>query len=264
MITTANVPNLPGWLDLGSPNPGDAAEFYRATFGWIPEVAAAPDGEEPPGGPYRLLRKGGQVVAGLGGLDDPNAKSDWTMYVRVADAEATIKTSESLGGTVRVPFMEIGAEGGFAQLTDPSGGEFALWQPGTTVGVERCCEDDSVLWFELWTRDPEAAKRYYGELFGWKTDPFAMGDDSYDMWTTTPGVDLDAFGGIVPIVPDLPIQDEKWIPYFMVADTDATVAKAEAAGGTVIAPPEDAPPGRLAALADPFGARFSLLQPTPR
>jgi len=259
MITTENTPRLPGWIDLGSPDPAASAEFYRTVFGWSSESTMS----DPEAGEYLLLRKDGKAVGGLGSLQDPSAKSDWTVYVRVPDAAPAIETAEALGGTVRVPYMQVGPEGALAQLTDPTGAEFALWEPGTFPGLEAACEDDSLLWVELYTHDPAAAKRFYGELFGWKTDPYPMPEGAYDMWSTNPGEGPDAFGGIVEVSGGEPIRDEKWVPCFMVADTDATVERTREAGGTVLMPPTDAPPGRLAALTDRFGARFTLLKPEP-
>jgi predicted enzyme related to lactoylglutathione lyase len=259
MITTTNTPRLPGWIDLGSPDPAASAEFYRKVFGWSSEKTTS----DPEAGEYLLLRKDGKAVGGLGGLQDPAAKPDWTVYVRVPDAESASETAKTLGGTVRVPYMEVGPEGAMAQLTDPTGAEFALWQPGTFPGVEAACEDDSLLWVELYTHDPDAAKNFYGKLFGWKTDPFTMPDGTYDMWSTKPGEGTEAFGGIMEIDEQAPIKDETWVPYFMVADADATVARTQEAGGKVLMPAEDAPPGRLAALTDQFGARFNLLRPEP-
>mgnify|MGYP001121160742 CR=1 FL=1 len=54
-----------------------------------------------------------------------------------------------------------------------------------------------------------------------------------------------------------------WVPDSMVAANDATVDRAVAAGGSVLMPATDAPPGRLAALTDQFGAHFNLLKPAP-
>jgi hypothetical protein len=263
MITTENIPNLPGWIDLGSPDPGASAAFYGRVFGWTAEPMA-PDSSQDPG--YWFLRKDGKAVAGLGGLADPAAKPDWMTYVRVTDAAASVTAAEAAGAKVRVPVMEIPGEGSFAQLTDPSGAEFALWQSGGTTGFQTCCVEDTMLWAELWTRDPAAAKSFYPALFGWKVEPYLEGapeGGGYDMWTTQPGDPQAAFGGIMTITDQVPIQDEKWIPYFMVADADATVERVAGSGGTVLIPAADAPPGRLAALADQFGARFNVLQPAP-
>ncbi|NUR24557.1 MAG: VOC family protein [Catenulispora sp.] len=262
MITTENTPDLPGWIDLGSPDPDASAEFYRRVFGWTADQMMAPS-EEGPG--YWMFRKDGKAVGGLGGLMDPGAKPDWTTYVRVTDAAATVAKAEAAGAKVRVPPMPIDDQGMLAQLTDPSGAEFALWQPLDWPGFEACCVDDSMLWAELWTRDPAGAKAFYPALFGWQVEPYSGGEGmeggSYDMWTEQPGDPTEAFGGIMAIGDDAPVRDEKWIPYFMVADADATVAKATAAGGSVLIPASDAPPGRLGLLADQFGARFAFLQP---
>jgi uncharacterized protein len=263
MITSDNTPNLPGWIDLGSPDPGASAAFYGRVFGWTSEQMM-PESQEGPG--YWFLRKDGKSVAGLGGLPDPAAHPDWTTYVRVADAAATVAAAETLGAKVRVPVTEIAAEGAFAQLTDPGGAEFALWQPGEVIGFESCCVQDTMLWAELWTRDPAAAKSFYPALFGWQVEPYMEGapeGGGYDVWTTHSGDPMAGFGGIMTITDQLPIQDEKWIPYFMVADADVTVERVTDAGGTVLIPAADAPPGRLAALADQFGARFNILKPAP-
>ena len=258
MITSSNTANLPGWLDLGSPDPAASAEFYRTVFGWD---SAEVGGEA--GGGYRMLSKDGQPVGGLGELQDPNGAPEWTVYVRVPRIDSAVAACESLGGSVRTPSMEVEGQGTLVQLTDPTGAEFALWQPGGFTGFGRACEDDSLLWIELYTRDPAAAKRFYGELFDWKTDAFSMPEGTYDMWTTEPGVNTESFGGMMQITEDLPIQRELWVPYFMVSDTDATVARTVEAGGTVLMPATDAPPGRLAALTDQFGAHFNLLKPAP-
>jgi uncharacterized protein len=49
--------------------------------------------------------------------------------------------------------------------------------------------------------------------------------------------------------------------YFYVDNTDATIEKATAAGGTVMVPAFDMPYGRMAVLSDPGGASFSIVQP---
>jgi hypothetical protein len=49
--------------------------------------------------------------------------------------------------------------------------------------------------------------------------------------------------------------------YFGVDDTDTAVAKAVELGGTIVDDAEDTPYGRLATIADPTGARFTLVGP---
>jgi predicted enzyme related to lactoylglutathione lyase len=55
-----------------------------------------------------------------------------------------------------------------------------------------------------------------------------------------------------------------WFGYVGVDDVDATVARIEAAGGQVQMPPTDIPEaGRIAMVADPQGAPFYVMRPTP-
>ena len=65
-------------------------------------------------------------------------------------------------------------------------------------------------------------------------------------------------GALKPPVDGMPAV---WGVYFAVDDTDKAVEIATANGGTVIQPPFDIEPGRMAVLADPAGAMFSVVKP---
>lgn len=51
-----------------------------------------------------------------------------------------------------------------------------------------------------------------------------------------------------------------WTTYFEVADTDAALGHVVALGGRVLEPSQDSEHGRVASVADPEGAHFSLIQ----
>ncbi|EFL25501.1 hypothetical protein SSOG_05215 [Streptomyces himastatinicus ATCC 53653] len=51
--------------------------------------------------------------------------------------------------------------------------------------------------------------------------------------------------------------------YFSVENTDRTVAKLSAEGGTVLKPPFDMVAGRMALVQDPQGAPFAVIAPQP-
>ena len=54
--------------------------------------------------------------------------------------------------------------------------------------------------------------------------------------------------------------DGGWLAYITVDDVDARVKKAKAAGATVISEAMTAPGvGRMAIIADPFGARIAFI-----
>lgn len=112
-------------------------------------------------------------------------------------------------------------------------------------------------WADLTTPDPEAARSFYGALFGWQVKevpgPEAGG---YGLFVLADGRSA---GGCVPTsAPDRPAA---WMPYFQSEGVDAVTARVEANGGTVTAGPMDVlDQGRFAVCADPAGAVFGLWQ----
>jgi predicted enzyme related to lactoylglutathione lyase len=50
-----------------------------------------------------------------------------------------------------------------------------------------------------------------------------------------------------------------WGVFFAVADADASVARAQELGASVMVRPTDIEPGRFAILIDPVGAMFNIL-----
>ncbi|MEZ4393158.1 MAG: VOC family protein [Polyangiales bacterium] len=106
------------------------------------------------------------------------------------------------------------------------------------------------VWRELSTRDPEAATRFYGEVFGWKITATPMGD-SYTYYLVHNGEKQIA--GFAPKMPG-DTSPEAWIGYVDVADVDATTETAKTHGAKVLAGPMDIPNvGRFSLLVDPQG-----------
>jgi uncharacterized protein len=111
-------------------------------------------------------------------------------------------------------------------------------------------------WIDLEVPDTGAARRFYGDLFGWSFEeampPGAPG--SY-LIATKGGQDVAA------IAPASAASVPAWNTYVAVDDADAAAAEVAASGGTIVAPPEDAgPAGRSTTCRDPFGAEFRLWQ----
>jgi predicted enzyme related to lactoylglutathione lyase len=60
---------------------------------------------------------------------------------------------------------------------------------------------------------------------------------------------------------DMPAEmPPNWGVYFAVADTDASVAKVQELGGSVLMGPADIEPGRFAVVADNLGAVLNVLR----
>ncbi|GGY10095.1 VOC family protein [Streptomyces tanashiensis] len=262
MLTTAFVPGSPCWLDLGAPDVPAAAAFYGAVLGW--EYEPMGEGEDTEGG---MFRKDGKVVAGLGKLTEPGARSAWMIYYTVADADATTRAVESAGGTVRVAPRSFGEQGRMAQYSDPLGGQFAVWQSGDIKGAELMDEPGSLSWTELYTTDAAAAKAFYGEVLGWRFGDMELPGDAgtYSLITPAGLPDERMHGGLMQLsAADLDVAGGRpyWHPVFAVADCDATVAEVTRRGGSVQMGPVDMEGvGRLAVCLDPSNADFVVLTP---
>ncbi|MFI9544673.1 VOC family protein [Streptomyces sp. NPDC052016] len=262
MITTDFAPGSPCWLDLGAPDVQAAAAFYGAVFGWDYESMGG--GEEMEGG---MFRKDGKIVAGLGKLTEEGARSAWMIYHTVTDADATTRAVESGGGTVRVAPRDLDDWGRMAQYNDPLGGQFAVWQPGKTKGVELVDEPGSLCWTELYTSDAAAAKEFYGGVFGWQFSDMELpgGGGTYSMITPAGLPEERMHGGVMQLrTEDLRLANGRpyWHPVFAVTDCDAAVARVRDNGGSVQMGPQDAEGvGRLAVCVDAASADFVVLTP---
>ena len=116
-------------------------------------------------------------------------------------------------------------------------------------------------WIDLATPDPTASQGFYGELFGWSYD---------EQDTDRPGVTYTmcsqhgrSAAGMMLLSEEMAASGMPpvWTTYVSVDDIEATVAKVEPAGGTVLQPPMDVmDAGRMAVLSDPTGAVSCLWQ----
>ncbi len=112
------------------------------------------------------------------------------------------------------------------------------------------------IWHDLITEDSEAARRFYGGLFGW-TFETTTGPRGAEYIVVRDGSVYIA--GIVTR-PDPPDGGEfsRWLPYVSVADVDSSANRARAAGGEVVVAPVDVRLGRVAVIVDPGGAVLGL------
>lgn len=112
-------------------------------------------------------------------------------------------------------------------------------------------------WVDLTTPDVDAAKAFYGGLFGWDAeDQFDDGQFVYTMLRR--GVQNVA--GLGPQMEGMEGMPAIWMSYVAVDSVDEVVKKAEAAGGTVMMAPMDVMDGvgRMAFFSDPTGAAIGV------
>lgn len=110
-------------------------------------------------------------------------------------------------------------------------------------------------WVDLSTPDVQAADDFYERVFGWSAEELPGGG----YWIFERGDD--AIAGLAPLTEEQETtgQHLDWATYVAVDDADAAAARVRELGGTVTAEPFDVDgAGRMAAIADPQGARLLL------
>jgi uncharacterized protein len=288
------IPGVPCWVDASEPDPEAAVDFYRGLFGWEFEEAMPPGAE----GKYLVARgeaasssifdisgelRSGEVAAirSISGGAPPVAM--WNTYFWVDSADdAAAKVGDAGGAVVVEPFDFLDACR-TAVFTDPEGAAFSVWEAKEHKGAELVNDPGAVVFNNLNTRDVEAARSFYGSLFGWQTAEIGGGAEGWTLpgygdWLERehhPGLRRqmaeagapegfeDVVGSIVPISDDQADTPAHWSVTFASADADATAAKATELGGKVIVAPFDAPWStstytiRMTVIADPQGATFS-------
>lgn len=116
-------------------------------------------------------------------------------------------------------------------------------------------------WSELVTRNPEAARSYYGALCGWGWDRMETGEGGDYHVAVVQGRPVAAVMDMTG-VPGMDRVPTRWFTYIAVDDVDAAVRATEERGGKVIRPPFDVPGvGRIAILEDPGGAAVGMMTP---
>jgi hypothetical protein len=242
----------PCWVDLFTSEPERAQEFYGRLFGWTAESAGAEYGG------YINFSKDGQRVAGCMKNDGTAGTPDlWSVYLATGDAKATVESAVDHGGQVLVPAMQVMELGTMAVVTDAGQAAIGLWQPALHPGFGLVGEPGTPSWFELYTRDYEAAVRFYEEVFSWDTHVMSA---TTEFRYTTLGEGDSALAGIMDGSGFLPEGvPAHWEVYFGIEDTDAALTQVTKLGGSVLMGPDDTPYGRLAQAADPTGAIFKLV-----
>jgi predicted enzyme related to lactoylglutathione lyase len=240
------------WVDLAT-DPTAALAFYSALFGWTPDKVPGPEDT------YATLRLRGHDVAGLFPMPEDQRAAGippyWTSYVSVEDVDATAQRVSALGGTVMAQPFDVAGTGRMAPVHDPQGAVFALWQAGPEIGAELVNDPGALCLNQLNTSDPEAAQRFYSDLFGWEVRQAT--DDPQPYWGIWNGGALNA--GMMRLAPEAQAPPH-WLVYFTVEDLDAAVGTIGEQGGTVVVAPMPIQAGRIAVASDPQGGYFALFE----
>ena len=180
----------------------------------------------------------------------------WGMYFASTDLAADVARAVELGATVVAPPMVVGDFGGMAVCTDPTGATFSFWQAGQHIGSQVTEDTGSAAWYELYAANAKQARDFYTALLGATAETMPGGMEYYVLMQGEQQI-----GGIMQIDPSWGDMQPQWVTYFSVADTDATAALITEHGGTIMGNIENSPHGRMAAVRDPQGAFFKIIQP---
>jgi len=112
------------------------------------------------------------------------------------------------------------------------------------------------VWHDLVTNDLDAARRFYGGLFGWDLETSRSGRGQEYVLARDGDIYV---AGLLQAAPrDDGANVSRWLPYLSVGDVDTAVQRVTSAGGDVIVTPRNVPLGRVAAIADDQGAIVGL------
>jgi predicted enzyme related to lactoylglutathione lyase len=122
------------------------------------------------------------------------------------------------------------------------------------------------IWYELMTPDIAAVRDFYRAVVGWDIPESGspVGTGAMDYRGIQRG-DGGMAGGVMQMSEGMIAGGARpgWLAYFHVADVAATVARVEALGGKTHMPPRTIEVGTMAMVADPQGAPFYVMDPTP-
>lgn len=234
------------WTDLATPDAQASKAFYGGLFPW-----EYTDNPIPDDGVYVMATIGGRAAAAM--FETSERHPAWASYVTVDDVDAETAKAGELGATVFAEPFDVMDVGRMSTIQDPTGAVFCLWQARTSIGAEIVNGPGALSLNQLNTSDPEAAERFYGELFGWRFESVGDADNPYFGIYRGERVN----GGMMPLPPGAPMPSH-WLAYFGIDDLDAAAGQIGSAGGTLMVEPREVPGGRILVAQDPQGAFFAL------
>lgn len=249
------------WYELMTTNSDGAKAFYDAVVGWdFGESAPEYQG-------YRMINTpdgsfAGGVMPINAEMQQHGARPIWLGYLNVDDVDQKVASIETAGGKALMGPTDIPNVGRIAMVADPQAVPFYVMKPIPPAGREN--EPSTVFspndqgrcaWNELSTSDPVAARRFYGDQFGWTSDDFMdMGEHGEYRFIDHHGLRLGAIAGAMQGQPP------HWRYYFRVPSVGKAKETAEAKGGTIVMGPMEVPGGDHILIGiDPQGAEFALV-----
>jgi hypothetical protein len=206
-----------------------------------------------------FTRDGVPVAGGMGDMGDMKADNTWKPYLSVTDIEASMSAVQAAGGVVAAPAMPVADLGIQTVIVDAAGTTTGLWQPVNFPGFTVLAEPGAPAWFEIHSTAYDTSVDFYEKAIGWTTRPLGAAHGItyvtfHDEETDTP------LAGILDASSFSPAgTPSTWTIYWQVADADKALESVTQLGGSVLSPAQDTPFGRMAEVADPYGAKFRVV-----
>ncbi|MFF7749360.1 VOC family protein [Streptomyces sp. NPDC007971] len=244
----------PCWADAMFSDLEGAKSFYGDVLGWTFGESSSEYGN------YTQAYANGRAVAAVvPPMPGQEGQSQWCLYFASPDAAATAAKIRDNGGEVLMEPMQVGEFGTMCLAREPSGAVFGVWQPGTHEGFEATATPGAYCWAEVFTREPGKADTFLTAVFPYRAKQIE--DDAVDFRLFDLGED--AVLGRMRMTDDFPPEVPSYVNlYFTVDHCDEAVARAVKHGAVLRFGPMSSPFGRFAALTDPQGANFSVIDIT--
>jgi uncharacterized protein len=108
-----------------------------------------------------------------------------------------------------------------------------------------------VVHVEIRSIDPDATRRFFGELFGWSV----ASEGAFPGYTF---IDTGTEGPPYTAISPRQGEDDEVLFFVGVEDVDATLKKAEELGGTIVQPAQKVPGTSFGVIADAHGHRVGV------
>ena len=116
----------------------------------------------------------------------------------------------------------------------------------------------TMAWLDLSVTNATEVKSFYEDVIGWKSENISMGE--YDDYAMLEPINSEAVAGVCHaqgVNKDLP---PTWLPYFLVADIEASITAVKAKGGTLVTEIKSMGSDKYAVIKDPAGAACAIYQ----
>ncbi|MEU8691273.1 VOC family protein [Streptomyces sp. NPDC048665] len=244
----------PCWADAMFSDVEGAKRFYGDVLGWAFGESSSEYGN------YTQAYVDGKAVAAVvPPMPGQEGQSQWCLYFAAPDAAATAQKVRDNDGEVLMEPMQVGDFGTMCLAREPSGAVFGVWQAGSHEGFEATGTPGAYCWAEVFTREPEKADTFLSAVFPYRMKQMEDHAVDYRMFD----VGGDPVLGRMKMTDDFPPEVPSYINvYFTVDDCDRAVERAVKLGAVLRFGPMSSPFGRFAALSDPQGANFSVIDVT--